>query len=163
MGCSVYNRNYYYPGEGSLKSMQTEKDIRELLDQATPGPWHYELDDGCFMDDLAEILTGSLHTDSGKMVLGSGLEINNDQEIKNLTLATLAPELAADWLRLRKELNELVEDLNSTALCTGRSIAKHIEKILNNREELGQQQEITQDMIDDDVRRAMPLIKTKEL
>lgn len=43
-----------------------------------------------------------------------------------------------------------------------------LHKLIRDNEEskaelLSQQQEITQDMIDDDVRRAMPLIKTKEL
>ena len=108
-----------------------EKEIRELLSQATPGPWKHELEDGCIMDNLVDILTGWLQNNNGEMVLGTGLEINSNQEFYNLALAALAPELAADWLRMRKELNELVEELNYTAICSGRQIATHVENILN--------------------------------
>lgn len=73
-----------------------------------------------------------------------GQTTDTELEVENLALAVLAPELAADWLRLRKELNELVENLNYTATCTGsgvsyllgmaeeaEKVAKRLEKILN--------------------------------
>jgi len=121
-----------------------ENHVRELLEQVTPGTWEYKLEDGCIMGDLVEVLNGWIQADDGEMVLGTGLEINDDQEIKNLALAAIAPELASDWLRLRKELNKSVESLNYTATCTGsgvpyllgmaeeaKTISKHLEKILN--------------------------------
>lgn len=60
-----------------------------------------------------------------------GQTTDTELEVENLALAALAPELAADWIRLRKELNELVEELNYTAICSGRQIATHVENILN--------------------------------
>lgn len=66
-----------------------------------------------------------------------GQTTDTELEVENLALA-------ADWLRLRKELNELIESLNYTATCTGSGVpyllgmaeeaervAKRLEKILN--------------------------------
>lgn len=82
-----------------------ENTILELLDQATPGPWEYKLEDGHIMSDLVEVLNGWIQTEDGETVLGTGLEINDEQELRNLALAALAPELAADWLRMRDHLD----------------------------------------------------------
>lgn len=88
----------------------TTMHLKCLLDQATPGPWEHELEDGCIMDDLVETLTGCLQTDNGEMVLGAGLEINYEQEIHNLTLAAHAPQLAQEVIRLREELIDWAND-----------------------------------------------------
>ena len=61
-----------------------ETHIRELLDQATPGPWHVAMLD--------------LHRDTGV--------VDNEHAVANQRLAALAPELAADWLRMRDELTD---------------------------------------------------------
>lgn len=78
-----------------------------LLEQATPGPWEYKLEDGYIMGDLVEILNGWIQTADGKTVLGTGLEINDEQELRNLALAAAAPELAQEVLRMRRELNSI--------------------------------------------------------
>ena len=70
-----------------------ETHIRELLEQATPGPWSY----GCDGD--------TIEADGGKYVLW-----NSDQAVSwsdndtDVYLAAAAPELAAEYLRLRREL-----------------------------------------------------------
>ena len=92
-----------------------ERYIRELLDASTPGPWKYKLEDVYIMDDLVEVLAGRMQTDDGKTVLGVGIEINDDQELQNLTLAALAPELAQDWLRMRSDLGHLARILEDFA------------------------------------------------
>ena len=59
-----------------------ETHIRELLEHATPGPWHVAMLD--------------LHRDTGV--------IDNEHAVANQRLAALAPELARDWLRMRNDL-----------------------------------------------------------
>ena len=59
-----------------------ETHIRELLDASTPAPWHVAMLD--------------LHRDTGV--------IDNEHAQSNQRLAALAPELAAEYLRLRREL-----------------------------------------------------------
>ncbi|TQE43595.1 hypothetical protein EJK80_06190 [Corynebacterium phoceense] len=65
--------------------------IRELLEQATPGPWHVAMLD--------------LHRETGV--------IDNEHAQANQRLAALAPELAQDWLHMRhalEETREIVKD-----------------------------------------------------
>lgn len=86
-----------------------------LLEQATPGPWEYKLEDGYIMGDLVEILNGWIQTADGKTVLGTGLEINDEQELRNLALAAAAPQLAREVLRMRGELTDLQEEARAAA------------------------------------------------
>ena len=61
-----------------------ENTVRELLDASTPAPWHVAMLD--------------LHRDTGV--------VDNEHAVANQRLAALAPELAADWLRMRDELTD---------------------------------------------------------
>ena len=67
-----------------------ENTIRELLEQTTPGPWHVAMLD--------------LHRDTGV--------IDNEHAVANQKLAALAPELAADWLRMREALEKQINGIN---------------------------------------------------
>ena len=67
-----------------------ETHIRELLEQATPGPWHVAMLD--------------LHRETGV--------IDNEHAVANQKLAALAPELAADWLRMREALEKQLNGIN---------------------------------------------------
>ena len=67
-----------------------EDHIRELLDQATPGPWNVAMLD--------------LHRETGV--------IDNEHAVANQKLAALAPELAADWLRMREALEKQLNGIN---------------------------------------------------
>lgn len=93
----------------------TTTHLKRLLEQATPSPWEYKLEDGYIMGDLVEILNGWIQTGDGETVLGAGLEINDDQELQNLALAALAPELAQEVIRLREELRDLRDQLKKKA------------------------------------------------
>ena len=93
----------------------TTTQLQRLLDQATPGPWEYKLEDGYIMGDLVEILNGWIQTADGKTVLGTGLEINDEQELRNLALAAAAPQLAEEVLRMRNELTNLQEEARAAA------------------------------------------------
>lgn len=89
--------------------------LKCLLEQATPGPWEYKLEDGYIMGDLVEILNGWIQTANGKTVLGTGLEINDEQELRNLALAAAAPQLAQEVIHLRDALGYLVEETRLAA------------------------------------------------
>ena len=67
-----------------------EDHICELLEQATPGPWHVAMLD--------------LHRETGV--------IDNEHAVANQKLAALAPELAADWLRMREALEKQLNGIN---------------------------------------------------
>lgn len=75
--------------------------LKRLLDQATPGPWHvwdaYEDED--YRPDTALQLHG---------VDGEYLGLMHRQ---NPYLAALAPDLAQEVLRMRAELNHMAEDV----------------------------------------------------
>ena len=70
-----------------------ENTIRELLDASIPGPWHVAMLD--------------LHRETGV--------IDNEHAVANQKLAALAPELAADWLRMRNDLGHLARILEEFA------------------------------------------------
>lgn len=93
----------------------TTMHLKCLLDQATPGPWEYKLEDGYIMGDLVEILNGWIQTADGKTVLGTGLEINDEQELRNLALAATAPELAEELIRLRGRIEGLITAMEEKA------------------------------------------------
>ena len=98
----------------------TTMHLKCLLDQATPGPWEYKLEDGYIMGDLVEILNGWIQTADGKTVLGTGLEINDEQELRNLALAATAPELAEEVIHLREQVKGLILAMETKA-ATGES------------------------------------------
>lgn len=98
----------------------TTMHLKCLLEQATPGPWEYKLEDGYIMGDLVEMLNGWIQTADGKTVLGTGLEINDEQELRNLALAATAPELAQELIRLRGEIKGLITAMEEKA-ATGES------------------------------------------
>jgi len=97
----------------------TTVQLQRLLDQATPGPWEYKLEDGYIMGDLVEILNGWIQTADGKTVLGTGLEINDEQELRNLALAAAAPQLAQEVIRLRGEIKGLITAMEIKAASGG--------------------------------------------
>ena len=70
-----------------------ETHIRELLEQATPGPWEALFDNEAIETDTSTVL----YNTDGAVEWGRNIE-------HDVPLAALAPELAADWLRLRREL-----------------------------------------------------------
>lgn len=81
--------------------------LKRLLDEASPGPWEYKLENGYIMSDLVETLNGWIQTNDGETVLGTGLEISDEQELRNLALAAAAPDLAQEVLRLRHEMDSM--------------------------------------------------------
>ena len=102
-----------------------ETHIRELLEQATPGPWNVAMLD--------------LHRETGV--------VDNEHAQSNQRLAARAPELAADWLRMREALEKQLNGVNfviamagmiqpqteaqQTAITLGRDLCDDLTRILN--------------------------------
>lgn len=79
-----------------------EKNIRELLAEATPGPWEwngYDLDG----QNLAIVL--DIQVECGELCQGGMAKLDDTPNLEyDQQLIALAPELAADWLRMRRDL-----------------------------------------------------------
>lgn len=78
----------------------------ELRDEATPGPWEVQAEETSTCGDLIEGLAAWVEADNG-FVFGRGMEIEEDEELTNLALAALAPDMARELSRLRRELTDL--------------------------------------------------------
>ena len=100
-----------------------ERYIRELLDASTPGPWN--------------VATFNLYRAD---------VIDNEHAVANQRLAARAPELAADWLRMREALEKQLGEINlaiamadmiqqqteaqKTAITLGRDLCDDLTRIL---------------------------------
>lgn len=80
--------------------------LKELADKARPGPWEVKVEETSTCGDLIEGLAAWVEADSER-VFGCGMEIEEDEELTNLALATLAPDMARELLRLHRELTDL--------------------------------------------------------
>lgn len=74
--------------------------LRELAEYASPGPWKVEAEETSTCGDLIEGLAAWIEADN-ELVFGRGMEIEEDEELTNLALAALAPDMARELLRLR--------------------------------------------------------------
>ena len=107
-----------------------ENTIRELLDASTPGQWTVE------EDDWEEVIVGN---DRGhRMVWGDQVrfEFEAGNPKADPQLVALAPELAADWLRMRNDLVHLARILEQfadglDAVPADAFAAQQIRRILN--------------------------------
>lgn len=80
--------------------------LRELIDKVPPGPWEVKVEETSTCGDLIEGLAAWVEADSER-VFGGGMEIEEDEELTNLALAALAPDMARELLRLHRELTDL--------------------------------------------------------
>ncbi|WP_426716509.1 hypothetical protein ACEN19_11190 [Corynebacterium auriscanis] len=80
----------------------------------TPGVWETNYEEGSEDYDLRTTLHGWIGTNEG-LVFGRGLSLEDDEELFNLELAALAPELAEEVIRLRRELGTYISHLNDMA------------------------------------------------
>lgn len=77
--------------------------LRELADKAPPGPWEVKAEETSTCGDLIEGLAAWIEADN-ELVFGRGMEIEEDEELTNLALAALAPDMARELLALRDEI-----------------------------------------------------------
>ena len=80
--------------------------LRELADTVRPGPWEVKAEETSSCGDLIEGLAAWVDADNER-VFGCGMEIEDEEELTNLALAALAPDMARELLRLRRELTDL--------------------------------------------------------
>lgn len=93
--------------------------LRELADTASPGPWEIKTEETSTCGDLIEGLAAWVEADNER-VFGCGMEIEEDEELTNLALAALAPDMARELLRLRRELTDLRGLMKTHAWYLGR-------------------------------------------
>ena len=74
--------------------------LRELADTARPGPWEVKAEETSTCGDLIEGLAAWIEADN-ELVFGRGMEMEEDEDLTNLALAALAPDMARELLRLR--------------------------------------------------------------
>lgn len=88
--------------------------LRELADTARPGPWEVKAEETSTCGDLIEGLAAWIEADN-ELVFGRGMEMEEDEELTNLALAALAPDMARELLRLRRELTDLRDLMHTNA------------------------------------------------
>lgn len=85
--------------------MKTDE-IEKLLAEVTPGPWFYN-------DDPRDGMEWNIHihhTDEDRICFMSNMGESRVDEVEaNARLIAVAPDLAAEVVRLRKALEEIVE------------------------------------------------------
>ena len=108
--------------------------LKRLLAEATPGPWKHD-------DEVGEIL-GAYYEKNG---MGYIPNVGYADD-SNADLIALAPELAADWLRMREALEKQLNGINlvialadmiqpqteaqQTAITLGRDLCDDLTRIL---------------------------------
>ena len=83
----------------------TTTHLKCLLEQSTPGPWEAE---GDYYPDY-------ITSKHGKVLWNTDLAFDWNQEEQDVYLAALAPQLAEEVIRMRKELTDLQEEARSAA------------------------------------------------
>ena len=121
-----------------------ETHIRELLDASTPGPWEWwgnELDGP--MDSVLDI-----QVECGEYCAGGMAKLDATPNLEyDQKLIALAPELAAEVIRLREALEKQLNGINlmialadmiqpqteaqQTAITLGRDLCDDLTRILN--------------------------------
>lgn len=86
--------------------------LRELRGKARPGPWEVKAEETSACGDLIEGLAAWVEADNG-LVFGRGMEIEEDEELTNLALAALAPDMARELLRLRDGVEQQITHLEA--------------------------------------------------
>ena len=82
-----------------------------MLAESTPGPWHFS--EGVEDTPWGTEEIGHEVYAAERSLFGVCGDPVTDEYPGNLPLAALAPELADEVLRMRRELTHMVEDLNS--------------------------------------------------
>ena len=94
-------------------------ELQALIDKATPGPWHYgDEDERIVGGECVDIHAGEYCTESYRSVAsaegpfdGADFGPLDDESRANARLIALAPQLAAENISLRQEIQRLREAL----------------------------------------------------
>lgn len=97
--------------------LPTSRELREMLDEAAPGPWEVEeleqQQAGC-PPSIGFWVSGE---DSRYIASEEVLSEDYDQTEKDFTLIALAPQLAEEVIRLREEIEDEIRSLRAP-LCS---------------------------------------------
>lgn len=99
----------------------TTTQLQRLLDQSTPGPW----------EESSMYSDGEPRTDSSREIISAAGKYMGIMHEPDVRLATLAPELAEEVLRMRLELSSMRhawEDMstNPVRTPTEQNLAAHV-------------------------------------
>jgi|GEM_PF-1675564 len=86
--------------------------LGELAEKASPAPWEVKVEETSTCGDLIEGLAAWVEADN-ELVFGRGMEIEADEELTNLALAALAPDMARELLRLRDGVEQQITHLEA--------------------------------------------------
>lgn len=95
--------------------------LRELRDEATPGPWEFREEqewEHVAGPEYPPMLTRVEHTvegNGGEPLFGNSNDAVLEERPGNLRLAALAPDMARELLRLRDELTDLRDEVGDIA------------------------------------------------
>ena len=89
--------------------------LKKLADNAPPGPWKIQAEETSDCGDLIQGLAAWVEADNER-VFGCGMEIEEDEELTNLTLAALAPDMARELLHLRDVIKEQIDHLRALVM-----------------------------------------------
>ena len=100
----------------------TTSKLQRLLDGSSPGPWTVKNDDDWNETTVAnECGHAMTWGDQVRFNMEAG---NPDADPR---LAALAPQLAQEVIRLRKELRKIRSDLHETTLCDGGTTGPYLQ------------------------------------
>ena len=89
--------------------------LRGLVDEASPGPWEVEEFEEQYADCpwVTKFYLGS--EDMQSIAVGEATDRYYDQADSNFSLIALAPDMARELLRLRRELTDLRDLMHTNA------------------------------------------------
>jgi hypothetical protein len=94
-----------------MTQQPTSDELRELLSEATDGPWFAEVDENKSPDDVWLVYSSDQYTNDGDNLICETNVLGGD----DASLIALAPTLAAEVLALRAE-NERLQKLKAFVL-----------------------------------------------
>ena len=87
--------------------LPTNRELREMLDEATPGPWGFDQLDQQLAGCPPSVGFWVFGEDSRYIATADVLSEDYDQTERGFTLIALAPQLAEEVIRLREEIDRL--------------------------------------------------------
>ena len=112
-------------------TLPTSRELREILDEATPAPWEYERFDMQLVDCPKATQFWVSGEDERDIAGAAVLPEYHDQTEKNFTLIALAPQLAEEVIRLREAIEDEIRSLREP-LCShipeGDELDEHLEE-----------------------------------
>lgn len=108
------------------------RELRELLDEAAPGPWEVEELEQQLADCPPSVGFWVSGEDSRYIASEEVLSEDYDQTERDFTLIALAPQLAEEVIRLREEIDDMADSYRRKRDEVNERMAKHDPRTLND-------------------------------